>query len=107
MDPTLDGSLGILPGTTTNVDPSSTWAAAGSTGVAAGQGTGRFGITPMTGGVMGTLGGGVESVWDWLNTPFVSKMSPVDVFLLVGVVLVAAIIWNLVLYHVRIAAETI
>jgi hypothetical protein len=34
-------------------------------------------------------------------------MAPTDVFILVGVVLIAAIVWNLVLYHIRIAAEAI
>jgi hypothetical protein len=29
------------------------------------------------------------------------------VFALVGVILVAVILWNMILYHVRIAAETI
>jgi hypothetical protein len=34
-------------------------------------------------------------------------MSPQSVFMLVGVVLVAIVLWNLILYHIRIAAEAI
>jgi hypothetical protein len=105
MEP--DAQLGTIPGTTGAVDPSSAWPIAGTTGVAQGQGIGQFGISPITGGIGGTMGDSVTSVWDWLNKPFTSAMSPVNVFLLVGVVIVAAIVWNLVLYHIRIAAEAI
>jgi hypothetical protein len=34
-------------------------------------------------------------------------MSPFAIALLVGVILVAIIMWNMILYHVRIAAETL
>jgi hypothetical protein len=105
MDP--DGSLGILPGTTGQVDPSSAWPIAGSTGIAAGAGTGQYGITPVVGGMTDTLGEGVTDVWDWLNKPFTTPMAPLNIFLLVGIVILAALVWNLILYHVRIAAETI
>jgi hypothetical protein len=107
MDPTSEAALGILPGTTGQVDPSSAWPIAGTTGVAQGQGVGQFGISPITGGIGGTVGSAVTDVWAWLNKPFTQAMSPVDVFLLIGIVIVAALVWNLVLYHVRIAAETI
>ena len=107
MDPTSDAALGILPGTTGQVDPSSAWPIAGSTGIAQGQGVGQFGVSPMTDGITGTVGGAVTDVWAWINKPFTSAMSPVDVFILVGIVIVAAIAWNLTLYHIRIAAESI
>lgn len=98
---------GIVPGTTGQVDPSSAYPVAGDTGVASGRGTGQYGVSPMMDGVGGSVAGGVTSVWDWLHKPFSSPMAPFDVFLLVGVVIVAALIWNLVLYHIRIAAEAI
>ena len=107
MDPTSDAALGILPGTTGNVDPSSAFPIAGSTGVALGQGVGQQGVSPMTDGITGTVGNAVTDVWAWLNKPFTSYLAPVDVFLLVGIVIIAAVVWNLVLYHVRIAAEAI
>src|ERR1700733_6449916 len=105
MDPSL---LGLLPGTTIAVDPSSAYPFAGSTGIASGSGTQQQGIAPLlSGGNGGTVRGAINSVWQWLNTPFNSKMSPVTVFAYVGAVIVAIILWNLILYHVRIAAETI
>jgi hypothetical protein len=104
MDPTL---LGIAPGTTIAVDPSSAYPFAGSTGVAAGTGTSQHGIAPLLGGTGGTVSDAINSVWQWLNTPFNAKLSPVTVFAYVGAVLIAIILWNILLYHVRIAAETI
>ena len=104
MDPSL---FGILPGTTGNLDPTSAYPFAGSTGIASGTGTQQHGVAPLLGGNGGTVGDAINGVWDWLNTPFQSKLSPVTVFAYVGAVLVAIILWNLILYHVRIAAETI
>jgi hypothetical protein len=104
MDPTL---LGVLPGTTLNLDPSSAYPFAGSTGIAAGTGTQQHGIAPLIGGTGGSMTDAVNWVWQWLNTPFNSQMSIVTVFGYVGAVIVAIIAWNLLLYHVRIAAETI
>lgn len=107
MDPSLSASLGILPGTTINLDPSSAYPFAGSTGEAAGTGTGQHGVAPSLSSNGGGMGNGILSVWDWLNQPFQSPMSIVDVMLMVGVVIVSILLWNLILYHVRIAAETI
>lgn len=104
MDPTL---LGVMPGTTIAVDPSSAYPFAGSTGVAQGTGTSQHGIAPLLGGNGGTVTNGVNSIWEWLNTPFNSPMSIVTVFGYVGAILIAIIAWNLLLYHIRIAAETI
>jgi hypothetical protein len=104
MDPS---SLGILPGTTINSDPESAYPIAGSTGIAAGTGTSQHGIAPLLGGNGGTVSGAVNEVWAWLNKPFNQQMSIVTVFGYVGAVVVAIILWNLILYHVRIAAETI
>lgn len=105
MDPTL---LGLAPGTTANLDISSAYPFAGSTGIAAGTGTSQHGIAPLlSGGSGGTVSDAINGVWEWLNTPFNSQMSIVTVFGVVGAILVAIILWNLILYHVRIAAETI
>jgi hypothetical protein len=49
----------------------------------------------------------VNDVWEWLNTPFKQPMSAVGIFALVGSAIVAIFLWNLILYHIRIAAETI
>jgi hypothetical protein len=101
MDPT-----DLLPGTTLAVDPTSAFPIAGSTGAASGVGAGQQGIVPLvpTGG---SLTDGINDVWDWLNTPFTEPMSPWDLLLMVGIVLFGIIFWNLILYHIRIAAETI
>jgi hypothetical protein len=100
-----DPLAGLLPGTTGNADPD-TAGVAGSAGVAQGQGTGRYGWGHLTGGA-GMVGNAVEDVWSWLNKPFQSPLSPVDVFLMVGAVLVAVLLWNLILFHIRMAAETV
>ena len=99
----IDYSAGILPGTTQQADP---WAAgvAGGSGVSLGTGTGQQGhVNVETQG----MGNPFVAVWSWLNRPFQSPMSPYDVAMLVGVVLIAVIAWNLILYHIRIAAEAI
>jgi hypothetical protein len=103
MDPSL---FGVMSGTTNAVDPSSALPIAGSTGVAMGTGTSQHGVTPLLGNG-GSMSGAVNSVWQWLNTPFSTPFSPVTTFAMVGAVIVAIILWNLILYHVRIAAETI
>lgn len=98
--------LGVLPGTTGQVDPTSAWPVAGSFGMALGTGTQQHGLTPMPSG-SGGVGGWLESLWQWLNKPFTSDMSPMGIMLLVGTVIISIIIWNLILYHIRIAAEAI
>jgi hypothetical protein len=97
---------GILPGTTTSADPGAS-GVAGSTGTVEGTGTSRYGFVPVTGLIGGGVGNALDEVSSWLKTPFTTPMDPTSLFLMVGVVLVAIVIWNLVLYHIRIAAETI
>jgi hypothetical protein len=99
-----DWSAGVLPGTTSQADPNAP-GVAGSAGLAIGTGTGQAGVVPITGGASGM--GAVQEVWSVINRPFTTPMSAIDVFLLVGVILVAVVLWNLVLFHIRIAAETI
>ena len=103
MDPSL---LGIASGTTNAVDPYSAFPIAGSTGVAEGTGTSQHGITPLL-GQGGSMSGAINGVWTWLNKPFQTPFSPVTTFAAVGAVIVAILLWNMILYHVRIAAETI
>lgn len=99
-------TLGIVPGTTQNVDPSSAWPIAGSAGTVVGTGTGQHGVVPQTGGY-GTMGSAFNNFWLWLNQPLTQPISAYSIFLLVGSVLIAIILWNLILYHIRIAAESL
>jgi hypothetical protein len=98
-----DGSAGVLPGTTGQLD-FGTPGGAGTSGMTLGTGTGQHGTQTVNSN--GTSNPFVAA-WTWLNTPFKTPMSPSTTFLLVGVVLVAIIAWNLILYHIRIAAEAI
>jgi len=100
------GDAGLLPGTTGAVDQRAV-PSAGDFGAVSGTGTGQHGVVPMIGGMGGGMGAAFSHLWGWLNTPFRQPMAPTDLFLLVGVVLVAILAWNMLLYHVRIAAETI
>ena len=104
MDPSV---YGLLPGETMNADPSSAYPIAGSTGIASGTGTSQHGIAPLLSGTGGSVSDAINDLWTWLNAPFQSQMSIVTVFGYVGAIVVAIILWNLILYHVRIAAETI
>jgi hypothetical protein len=98
--------LGVMPGTTGQVDPSSAYPIAGTTGLALGTGTSQHGIAPLLSGG-GGFAGAIEDLWQWLNRPFTTPMDPVSVMLLVGVIMLSVIIWNFILYHIRIAAESI
>jgi hypothetical protein len=97
----------LLPGTTYAVDPASAFPVAGDAGVALGVGAGQHGLAPIIGNGGGSMTNAVTDVWQWLNTPFKHPMSAVGVFALVGSAIVAIMLWNLILYHIRIAAETI
>lgn len=96
-------SAGIVPGTTSVLDPG-TPGGAGSSGVSLGTGTGQHGSIGVTG--MGNSNP-LVTLWQWLNEPFTTAMSATDVFLLIGVIAVSLIAWNLILMHIRIAAEAI
>lgn len=102
-----DALGGILPGTTGNLDPSSAAKPAGSAGIALGTGTGMHGVIPMVSNIGGGITNAITEFDDWLKTPFKTPMSIGSVALLVGVILVSILIWNMVIYHVRIAAEAI
>jgi hypothetical protein len=105
VDVDSDAALGILPGTTGQVDPASVWPIAGDAGSASGTGAGRYGVSLDTGGTM--FGNVFLRVWNWLNTPFTTPFSAVDMFLIGGVIFGTIILWNMILYHVRIAGEAI
>jgi hypothetical protein len=104
LAPPVDYSAGILPGTTGQADPDA-FGVAGSTGFALGTGAGAHGVQNVNPG--GAMGNPFVAVWQWLNTPFQTPLSPASIAVLVGVILVSVIIWNLILYHIRIAAESI
>jgi hypothetical protein len=89
MDPTLSDVFGL-----------------DQTGVSQGTGVGVQGHSPLL-SAGGGVAGCVNKVWDWLNQPFAGTMSPAAVSLLVGVILISIILWNFILYHIRIAAESI
>jgi hypothetical protein len=99
--------LGVLPGTTGQVDPSSAYPFAGTAGIASGTGTQQHGIAPALSSSGGGLMGAIEDLWNWVNAPLTSPMDPTTVFVLVGIVIISVIAWNFILYHVRIAAEAI
>lgn len=98
LAPEMDWTAGLIPGTTQNLDP----ALAGGSGIASGSGTGQHGVS-----VMDDSGNPVGRLWGWLHQPFQTPLNTIDIVLLIGIVIVAFWLWALVLYHVRIAAETI
>lgn len=102
-----DAVAGVLPGTTQNLDPSSANKPAGTAGAVLGTGTGQHGVVPIVSDITGGIGGAIKEFWDWLNEPFTQPMTPGSLTIVIGVILVAILFWNLVLYHVRIAAEAI
>lgn len=51
--------------------------------------------------------GVVSEVRDWIEAPFVGSVNPMQLFLATGFVLVAILAWTLILYHIRIAAESV
>ena len=98
---------GVMPGTTGNLDPTSANNPAGSAGLAVGTGTGRFGLVPVFSDISGGVSDAINDFWNWLNAPFTEPMTPGSLTIIVGTIIVAVMFWNLVLYHVRIAAEAI
>jgi hypothetical protein len=42
-----------------------------------------------------------------LTAPFIGDLDVMQLFLLVGLVIVFAALWSFVLFHIRIAAETV
>ena len=100
----VDYSAGVIPGTTGQLDVDMP-GGAGSAGVTLGTGTGQHGTQPLEGSMMNS--NPIVAAWNWLNEPFKTPMAPSSIFLLVGVVLIAILLWNLILFHVRIAAESL
>lgn len=103
-DPSL---WGVLPGTTGTVDPGSANKPTGSAGWALGSGTGQHGVIPVVQDITGGVKSVVNDFWGWINKPFTTPMTPGSLTMIVGTIIVAILLWNLVLYHVRIAAEAI
>lgn len=103
-DPSL---WGVLPGTTGNLDPGSANKPAGAAGWSLGTGTGQHGVIPVVTGVTSGVKGVVNDFTTWINKPFTTPMTPGSLTMIVGTIFVAVVLWNFVLYHVRIAAEAI
>jgi hypothetical protein len=100
-----DWSGGIMEGTTQQADPTAA-GVAGSSGLMLGTGTGQAGVQLLD--ASGASNGNpFVAAWSFLNKPFKTPMTMTGVFLLVGTVIVAIVLWNLILYHIRIAAEEI
>lgn len=96
-------SAGILPGTTTNADPDAA-GVAGTSGSGLGTGTGKYGYQTVAGaGVTNPF----INAWQFINEPITTPLSAMDVFVLIGTVLVSILLWNLILFHIRVAAESI
>jgi hypothetical protein len=75
-------------------------------GIASGTGTGQHGIVPVASG-NGTLASYFGQLQSWLAAPFMGAISPTGVFMLIGAIVISLIFWNLILYHIRIASETL
>jgi hypothetical protein len=73
-------------------------------GIAEGTGTGPHGVVA---GSSSNNPLGIGSVVQWLKEPFTTPLDPMSLFLIVGVILVSIIMWNFILFHIRLAAETI
>lgn len=65
-----------------------------------GTGTGAAGIS-------NTLADALNGAWGIATKPFAGSLSAIDLGLIVGVLMIAAIAWNFILFHIRAAAETI
>lgn len=102
----MDSLVGILPGTTNQVDPSSASKPAGSAGMSLGTGTGRFGIVPIASNLSTGAAGLIDSLWAFLKTPF-GPLSPITLAEIVGFTILAWLIWISIFYHIRIAGESI
>jgi hypothetical protein len=90
----MAGGFGTLSGLAP-IDPS---------GIAYGTGTGQHGVVAQSNPPSAL---GLHSVVDWLKEPFTSPLSASNIFLLTGIILVSIVLWNLILFHIRLAAETI
>lgn len=99
----LDGQAGVIPGTTGQMDDGLP-GGAGSSGLALGIGSGRMGTKLLEGPMSNNP---FTIAWQWLHRPLNTPMAPTDIFIAVGAVLIAILLWNLILYHIRVAAEAI
>lgn len=49
----------------------------------------------------------ITQVKEWTTAPFIGTVSLSQLFLTTGLTLVFVMVWTLILYHIRIAAEAI
>ena len=76
-------------------------------GVAMGTGAGQHGYSPVLALGGSSVSQALNSLWAWLNEPFKAPLSPMGLAMIVGALLIAVILWNFILYHIRIAAESL
>jgi hypothetical protein len=79
--------------------------AAETAGAAMGTGTGQYGIVPTI--VPAGSGDLIAKIAALPTKPFAGSLSAIDIFLVVGVVGFASIVWGFMLYHVRLAAKQV
>ena len=78
---------------------------ADNSGLALGTGTGPHGVIAQSQG--NTAVSAIDSVLNWLKAPLTEQWSPQEIFLIVGIIIASFIGWNMILYHIRLAAETL
>ncbi len=49
----------------------------------------------------------INEVKGWVEAPFVSSVSILDLFLMTGLVMVFIAVWGMILYHIRLAGKTL
>jgi hypothetical protein len=53
------------------------------------------------------MGSVITAITSWVNAPFTTPLNVKDLFLMTGLCLVFILAWLMILYHVRLAAETL
>ena len=61
----------------------------------------------MSGAVSSTVATAAASFKAWLDEPFTTPLDTTQIFLIVGIVAVSIVLWNMILFHVRIAAQEV
>lgn len=49
----------------------------------------------------------LQSVLNWINAPLTEQWSPKFIVEVIGLILIGFIFWNMIIFHVRLAAEAI
>lgn len=78
---------------------------ANNSGVAQGLGTGPYGAVAIPSGNSAMTA--LQSVLNWINAPLTEQWSPKFIVEVIGLILIGFIFWNMIIFHVRLAAEAI